>query len=146
MTFAWAALETELNAPPRFHVAAPDGRRDWGEEERCKQFVTLMHRIGPKCMVHHVKNEGRYNHALAKRIWVVPGVFDYRIDGERPLSAVVEFKGYDRRGRAGKLSQAQVDWGNSMLDRGWLVGCFFDPVEAVEWLRRNGFQIAQVRA
>ncbi|BEV00095.1 hypothetical protein [Novosphingobium olei] len=141
----WADLESALDAPPRFFVQEPDGVRTWSEDERCRTFVTLLHRgkRGP-INFHHIKNEGRYNHALAKRIGVYAGVMDYRIDAERPLSAILEFKGYDRRGRPGKLSQAQIDYGNSMLDMGWLVACYFDPYDAFDWLRRNGFPLAKL--
>lgn len=144
MNFAWADLESALNAPPRFFVQEPDGRKDWSEEKRQEAFFAGLHRAGPKCMAHHIKNEGKYNYAKAKRGGVVSGVFDIRVDAERPLSAVVEFKGYTKAGRPGKLSQSQIDWGNCMLDRGWLVGCFFDPFDALEWLRRNGFPIAKI--
>jgi hypothetical protein len=95
-------------------------------------------------MAHHVKNEGKYNHAHAKRGGVVAGVFDIRVDAERPLSAAIELKGYTKAGRAGVLSQQQIDWGNAMFDRGWLTACFFDPFDALAWLRGNGFPIAQI--
>ena len=143
---SWADLESDLNAPPRFFVQAPDGQRDLSEDARCLMFFGTLERCkrGP-IRAHHVKNEGRYNHAHAKRVGVVAGVFDYRIDGERPMSALIEMKGYDKRGKAGKLSQAQIDYGNAMFDMGWLVACFFDPFDALDWLRDNGFPIAEVR-
>lgn len=140
----WADLETALDEAPRFFVQAPDGRKDWSEEKRQETFFATLHRAAPKVMAHHIKNEGRYNHAKAKRGGVVAGVFDVRLDAERPMSAAIELKGYQKSGRPGVLSQAQIDWGNAMLDRGWLVACFFDPFDALDWLRRNGFPIAEI--
>ncbi len=142
----WADLETELRAPPRFYVQAPDGRKDWSEEKRQEAFFATLHRVAPRVMAHHVKNEGKYNHAKAKRGGVVSGVFDIRCDCDAPLSAVLELKGYTKAGRAGELSQAQIDWGNAMLDRGWPVACFFDPFAAIDWLRVQGFPVREARA
>lgn len=138
---AWAALETPLDAPPRFFVEPRDGRKDWSEDKRLETFFAQLHWRAPSVMAHHVKNEGRYNHALAKRRGVVAGVFDVAVYGEAPLCAVIELKGYTSAGRAGALSQAQIDWGNAMFDRGWHVACFFDPHAAIEWLRGLGFAV-----
>ncbi|WP_428331950.1 hypothetical protein [Novosphingobium sp.] len=135
-----------MYAPARFYVQEPDGRKDWSEEKRQEAFFATLHRAAPKVAAHHIKNEGNYNHAKAKRGGVVSGVFDIRVDGAHPLSAAIELKGYSKAGRPGVLSQAQIDWGNSMIDRGWHVACFFDPVAAINWLRDIGFPVSAVRA
>lgn len=137
----WQDLETSLNAPPRFFVQPPDGRKDWTEEARQIAFFNTLGRFGRGLVAYHPKNEGAHNYMRAKRNGVRPGVFDIRVDGLRPLSAVIEMKGYTKAGRAGVLSQAQIDYGNTMLDLGWLTACFFDPYDAVDWLRGNGFPI-----
>jgi hypothetical protein len=56
-----------------------------------------------------------------------------------PLSiCYVEFKGYDKSGRPGKLSKAQIEWGNRMHERGHKVACFYSGKSAFEWLASLG--------
>lgn len=40
--------------------------------------------------------------------------------------------------RPGKLSLAQIDFGNALVARGHRCACFFSPVAALEWLREQG--------
>jgi len=72
-------------------------------------------------------------------------VFDTQWAWQHPLTAWIELKGYDASGRAGKLSQEQIDWGNTMVRLGHHVACFFDPYAAVAWLRDRGFPIREIR-
>ena len=139
----WASLESLLNEPPRFYVQPPDGIKDWSEDDRQRAFFSTLHKVAPKVMAHHTKNEGNYNHVAAAKSGVVAGVFDITVYGEFPLAAMIELKGYRKSGKAGDLSQKQIDWGNKMFDRGWPVACFFDPYDALRWLRDRGFPIGE---
>lgn len=137
----WADLEHKLNAPPQFYVQMPDGVKDWSEDARMIAFFSMLHRVAPNVMAHHIKNEGKYNHAHAARGGVVAGVFDIAIYGKYPLAAVIELKGYTKAGRPGTLSQTQIDWGNRIIDCGWHAACFFCPYAAIRWLAERGFPV-----
>lgn len=142
MTGAFDHLETPLVEVPEFFVQAPDGRRDWSEEDRMATLFAEMSRLAPRVLGHHVPNEGKRNPWKAHRLGIRAGVFDTRWDWRHPLSAALELKGYDKRGQPGKLSQAQIVWGNRMFALGKPVACFFDPYAAIDWLRDQGFPIA----
>lgn len=149
------SLGGELNEAPRFPVEAPDGKRGWTELDRQAVFRQIMRNAAPAVLVYAVPNAGKRNPAQARKEGIMGGVFDLqcwwrdRAPTEHNLVpfgtgfAAPEMKGYDSRGRAGRLSQAQIDWGNRMHDMGWPVACFFDPYAAVDWIRSLG---APVRA
>lgn len=144
----FAHLETPLNEAPRFHVGKPDGRRDWAEngfKGRQVAFIALGQRLAPRVMVHHVPNEGKRNPLLARKSGIVGGVFDNAVAFRAPLTAYVEIKGYDKRGKPNTLSPVQIAWGNRQADLGWPVACFFCPYEAWDWLRGLGFPVAAGR-
>lgn len=141
----WAELESGLHDAPRFHVEAPDGRREWTEIERQVTFRRLMATAAPRLLVFANANAGKRNPRQAKREGILGGVFDLTILWRRQAIAYVEFKGYDARGRAGKLSQAQIDFGNRLADMDVPCACFFSPYSAIDWLREQGFPIAEVR-
>lgn len=144
----WSALESPLTPTPRFHVEAPDGRKDWAEQGkggRQEAFIAAMHRLAPRVMVYHIANEGKRSPFLAKRSGIMAGVFDNQVYWKHPLAALVEFKGYSKAGRPGQLSDAQVEYGNRMVELGWHVGCFFDPMAAVQWLKDCGFPVMAAR-
>lgn len=134
----WADLETALAPEPLFPVEKPDGRCDLSEEKRAATLVALVHRLAPRCEIAHVRNEGRYNHARAKSLGLVAGFADYVVTWPNRGTAFIELKGYDARGRAGKLSAAQVEWGNRKFLQGFPVACFFSPERALEWLASHG--------
>ena len=99
---SWADLETALNQEPLFFVEKPDGlERKGSEDSRAATLVALMHRCAPKCEIAHVKNEGKHNHALAKRLGVVTGFGDYIVTWPNRGIAFVELKGFNGRGLAG---------------------------------------------
>ena len=141
----WDALETPLAPFPRFYVEAPDGRKDWAELDRQAALFAAMHRLAPRVLGYAIPNAGKRNPGKARREGIMAGVFDTRWEWRAPLTAVIEIKGYDARGRPGKLSAAQIDYGNRMHDLGHHVACFFDPLAAVNWMRELGFPIAQAR-
>lgn len=142
----WADLESSLHPDPVFHVQPPDGRRDWKELARQVTLFNIMRHAAPQVVLWGTANAGKRNPMQARREGIRAGVFDVQVVHEAPLNAWVEMKGYDARGRAGKLSPQQVDWGNRMSALGHHVACFFDPYDAVAWLRGLGFPIAEVRS
>jgi len=127
--------DTDLT--PRFLVEPPDGRRDMPEVARQRLFLNRLHMLAPSVMAFATPNAGKRNPALAKREGIRAGVFDVRLVWNRG-QADVEFKGYDARGQAGKLSAAQIGWGNAMVERGHHVACFFDPDAALRWVHSLG--------
>lgn len=137
------ALEGELNDAPRFPVEAPDGKRGWTELDRQAVFRQIMRNAAPSVLVYAVPNAGKRNPAQARKEGIMGGVFDLQCWWNRGV-ALPEMKGYDSRGRPGKLSQAQIDWGNRMHDMGWPVACFFDPYAAVDWVRSLGAPVRPV--
>lgn len=142
----FAFLESSLDPEPEFYVQAPDGRRDWPEINRQQTLFALMKRLAPRVVGYPIPNAGKRNPAKARREGIVAGVFDTQWNWRSPLTAYVELKGYDKSGRVGSLSPAQIEWGNRMAALGHHVACFFDPYAAVDWMRELGFPVAQARA
>jgi hypothetical protein len=147
----WANLESDLHQAPLFPVEAPDGRKDLSEHERQAWFVSFMRKSNPHIEIHANMNHGKrgqfaMNQAHAEGL--KPGVFDITVAwdvadaaDDRPTVAWCEYKGYERSGRAGKLSQIQIDWGNAMHRKGFSVACFFSAWSCIEWLRSLGCPI-----
>lgn len=138
-----------LEAPPedlapRFFVQPPDGRKDWPEIARQQALFQVMLYAAPKVYGFAVPNAGKRNPARARREGIKAGVFDTAWHWTN-LTAYVELKGYDARGRAGTLSADQIRFGNRMVDLGIPCACFFSPHAAADWLREQGFPIAEIR-
>lgn len=138
-------LETSLAQAPEFYVQAPDGARQWAEIDRQQMLFNLMRSAAPRVHGWAIPNAGKRNPFKAKKEGIRGGVFDTQWAFQHPLTAWIEMKGYDAAGRAGKLSQEQIDWGNTMARLGHHVACFFDPYAAVAWLRERGFPIREIR-
>lgn len=143
----FAELETPLDAVPLFPVEAPDGRKDLAEIDRQVMFRRYAANLAPRVIVWANANAGRRNPAQARREGVMAGVFDMTCawdiaDSTNPAApqsvCYLEFKGYDKNGRPGKLSRAQIDWGNAMHQRGHKVACFFSGKSAFDWLASLG--------
>ena len=130
---------------PEFFVQAPDGARQFSEIDRQKMLFNLMRATAPRVLGFAIPNAGKRNPAKARKEGILGGVFDTQWCWRDGLTAFVEMKGYDTRGRAGKLSDAQIEWGNRMVALGHHAACFFDPYAAVAWLREQGFPIREVR-
>ena len=148
MTGAFDHLETPLVEAPLFPCEAPDGRKDLSEHERQSWFVAFMRRTQPHIEVHANMNHGQRSQIRAKREGLKAGVFDITVAWDHRLTPDVattvcwpEFKGYDKNGRPGKLSQAQIDWGNAMHAKGFPVACFFSAKSCIDWLRSVGAPI-----
>lgn len=138
------ALETPLYEAALFFVEQPDGKRNLTELMRVVQFRQTMRNAAPKVLLYANANAGRRNPAQARKEGIMAGVFDYTACWQPGCCAFVEFKGYDAKGRPGKLSPAQVEFGNRMLALGHHVAAFFDPFAAVSWLREVGAPVAPV--
>lgn len=149
MTGAFDHLETPLVEAPLFPCEAPDERRDLSEHERQSWFVAFMRRTQPHIEVHANMNHGQRGQIKARREGIKAGVFDmfigwdYRLTPGVPVTACwAEFKGYEAKsGRPGKLSIAQIEWGNAMQAKGFPVACFFSAKSCIEWLREIGAPI-----
>lgn len=145
---SWADLESTLYPEPLFPVEAPDGRKDLPELDRQAWFVSYVRKTQPKIGVYANLNGGKRGPAAikqAKREGMTPGVFDLTVYWDArdtrhtgPTVAWPEFKGYDARGRPGKLSPEQIEWGNAMHQRGFPVACFFSAQSVVKWLIELG--------
>lgn len=145
---SWSDLEQSLDQDPLFFVQQPDGARHLTELARVVTFRKLVRELGRNVHVHAIPNAGKRGFAAqrkAKAEGMVGGVFDLCITWSMRGVAWIEMKGYDARGRAGKLSQAQIEWGNAHFLMGHKVACFFCPVQAVQWLRENGAPIMQIK-
>lgn len=125
------------DSAPIFPCEPPDGLRHLSELDRVVTFRRLMRQLAPRVMVYANANAGKRSRRQASAEGIVAGVFDYTVAWNHGV-AWPEFKGYDSRGRPGKLSQPQIDWGNAMSRIGHPVACFYSPVSAVEWLRGIG--------
>lgn len=131
------AMESPLYADPLFPVESPDGIKCWPEIARQSDFIKHMRMVAPAVRVEAVPNAGKRNPRKAKLEGIAAGKFDLTCEWDGG-SACPEFKGYNKDGRAGVLSQAQIDWGNAMLAMGKDVACFFHPLTCAEWLRTLG--------
>lgn len=155
MTFA--ELESSLEPDPEFYVEpipapGPDPKM-WPEIQRQAAFIAYLRKTSPKIIARAIPNEGKRGFKEQHRIrksGVVAGTFDTLIvwdtaDSTIPdcaLSmAMCEFKGFDARGRAGKLSVQQIEFGNSLHQRGHAVACFYTATAALNWLASLGAPI-----
>jgi len=137
-----ANLQSEdPNAPPLFHVGGYSGLVKMPEIKRQKQFCHLMHAAAPTAIFFANANAGKRAPHTAKAEGIVAGVFDMTIGWKVQEIAYIEFKGFSKAGKAGVLSRSQIDWGNRMTKYGHSVACFYDPFEAIDWLRDLGCPI-----
>lgn len=141
---AFAHLETPLDEAPLFPVEAPDGRKDWPEDQRQATFFRLLHLAGPTVLAFPVPNAGKRNPMKARREGIVGGVLDIMVMWEGAGRAMVELKGYSKAGRPGELQQNQIDFGNRAVRIGCPVACFFEPINAISWLRDQGAPIGRI--
>lgn len=147
------ALESPLIEEPLFPVQAPDGRKDLSELDRQAWFVAFMRRTQPHIEVHANPNAAKRGvkaQAQVRKEGLKAGVFDITVAWDYRESTIPdcavsvawpEFKGYDSRGRAGKLTPQQIAWGNAMHRKGFPVACFFSAKSVVEWLQAIGAPI-----
>lgn len=137
-------VSEDLAENPIFPVEPPDGRRDVTEISRQVALFREMHIRGPEVLGYAIPNAGKRNPVLARREGIMAGVFDTEWRWNHG-NALIEMKGYDKRGRPGKLSPAQIAFGNRLHRMGHRVGCFFTPSLAIEFLRDAGAPIRAIR-
>lgn len=146
----FAALETPLDQAPLFPVEEPDGRKELSELDRQAWVVSYIRRSQPHIMVYATPNAGKRGFAAQRQVkkeGLLAGVFDLTFawdiqHSDGPVTVCwAEMKGYDSRGRAGSLEPAQIDWGNSMHERGHKVACFFSAQSVIKWLASLGAPI-----
>lgn len=150
---AFDHLETPLNEAPLFFVEQPDGLKDLSELDRQAMFRKYLANLAPAVIAYANPNaakRGLKARAQAKKEGLMAGVFDMTCAWDIDASTIpncdvsvcwVEMKGYDSNGRPGKLSQAQIDWGNSMVRKGHKVACFFSGKSAFDWMASLGAPI-----
>ena len=122
----------------------------WPEEERQAAFIAYLLKTSSKVTARAIRNEGKRGfkeQRSMKRTGLLAGTFDtvifwdYRdaTSDDCPRSvASIEFKGFDAKGRPGKLSQPQIEYGNDLFRKGHAVGCFYTAAAALDFLRRLG--------
>lgn len=146
----FAELESPLDAAPLFPVEAPDGRKELSELDRQAWVVSYIRRSQPHIMVYATPNAGKRGFAAQRQVkkeGLLAGVFDLTFawdiqHSDGPVTVCwAEMKGYDSRGRAGSLEPTQIDWGNSMHERGHKVACFFSAQSVIKWLASLGAPI-----
>lgn len=139
------AMEATLDPVPLFPVEAPDGRKALAELPRQVTFLSLMRMAGPSVEVRALPNAGKRNPTKARQEGIKAGLFDLGCWWSGGGHAVVEMKGYDAKGTAGKLSKEQIDFGNLLHRMGTPAACFFTPEKAVAWLASVGAPVRQVQ-
>lgn len=150
----WADLETPIKAAPLFPVEAPDNERQLSELARQSFLVSYIRKTSPKVIVAANANaakRGLKAQRQAKREGLLAGFPDLTVcwdvaDGHvpnGPSCAFLEMKGYDNSGRAGGLSQAQIETCNRLHLAGLPVACFFSAKSAIRWLRSLGCPIKE---
>ncbi len=144
MNCALHFLSEDLHEQPIFPVEAPDGRRDMTEIARQVSLFRDMHMLAPEVLGFAIPNAGKRNPVQARKEGILAGVFDTEWRWNHG-SAFIELKGYDARGRAGKLSPAQIAFGNKLHRMGHRVGCFFTPALAIQFLRDAGAPFLSIR-
>ena len=141
----FADLDCDLYPSPQFLHEQPDQRRDWTELERQTTFRTLIRHAAPRLLVYANANAGKRNPTQARREGIMAGVFDMTVLWTQNRIAYLEFKGFTKAGRAGKLSVPQIEFGNRLVELGIPCAQFFSPMNAIAWLREQGFPIAEIR-
>lgn len=137
----FTALADDLHARPLFYVQSPDGKRDWSEAARQTVMFRELRDYRGVLDGFHIPNAGIRNPMKALAAGIKAGPFDTEWAWWHGGCAWVELKGYDKRGTAGKLSEEQIRWGNKRHAMGFDVACFFDPYDAIDWLRGLGAPI-----
>ncbi len=149
----WSELEAPLDAKPLFFVEEPDGRKDLAEIDRQVMFRKYLVNLAPAVMVYANANAAKRGfkaQAQTKKEGLRAGVFDLTCAWDIDASTIrdcavsvcwVEMKGYDSAGRPGKLAPAQIEWGNSMVQKGHKVACFFSGKSAFDWMAGLGAPI-----
>lgn len=141
--------ESDLSPKPLFLCEQPGERPDdpkkWPEEYRQRSFVSYLRKHCPAVMAASIANERRtsLNYGVRlKKTGLTPGMPDIVCLWDGGM-AFCEFKGFAKDGRAGKLSDSQVEVCNRIHRNGHPVGCFFTAARALEWLSSLGAPVVR---
>jgi hypothetical protein len=136
--FDFRVLETPLREKPIFPVEPRDKLPD-SETTRQMAFRKRLRNAAPSIMSWAVPNAGKRGPratAQAHREGMKAGVFDEDYAWNHGI-AFLEWKDGQN-----DLSQAQIDWGNAMVRRGFRVACVRTPDFAEALFREWGAPIA----
>lgn len=154
-------LESTLAPVPLFPVEAPGkAPADLAmrpELARQKAFIAFLRKRAPLVSAFAIPNAAKrgmkaMNQAQGEGMRT--GAFDTCVgwdvddstipDAARSI-AFCEFKGFSADGRPGKLSNAQIEFGNEWHRKGHAVACFYTASAALSWLRSLGAPIPEAR-
>jgi hypothetical protein len=134
-------MSEALVAIPRFPVE-PRDKLLGSETDRQATARKMLRAVGPTIMSWAVPNAGKRGlkaQARVKREGLKAGVFDEHYAWNNGI-ACIEWKDGD-----GDLSQAQIEWGNAMLDRGFRVACCRTPEFFLGLMAEWGAPVRSVR-
>jgi hypothetical protein len=131
-------LEDDWDTPSPLFRSDPPGGGVAPELRRQTIFFRDMRMLAPEVLIYANANAGKRNPTKARQEGVVAGIFDIAARWQGG-GAEIELKGWQPGAkRWGKLSDAQIRWGNRMHRLEHQVACFYDPIEAMLWLRDLG--------
>jgi hypothetical protein len=137
----WAKFDTPLDQEPTFPVQLPGGCQRAPELSNQRGFINQLRWQAPHICVYANANAGKRNPRQARLEGIRAGVFDVMVIESASKWAMIEFKGFDKSGRAGRLSWQQIEFGNDMCARGVPVGCFYSPEMAIDFLLMHDFSL-----
>lgn len=137
---AWSDYDETLAPAPLFVVEAPD-KKPGTELQRQATLLKLLRQLAPD-VIAYANTNGTHiaslsGRAKANREGRTTGAPDLTVVWNRGVAWI------EMKSGKGDLSDAQVDFGNRLHRAGQHVGCFRDPMVALDWLRSLG---APVRA
>lgn len=121
----------------------PEDRAKWPEAYRQAAFVAWIRKNNPDMVVFSIANEAKrstFAGQRMKRTGLTPGMADIACLWDGGM-AFIEFKGFDKTGRPGKLSAQQVETLNRIHRNGHPVAMFYTAEAARGWLRDLGAPI-----
>lgn len=137
----WAALETLLDPVARFPVE-PKHKLPGLERKFQRSFRRDLKKVACGIMSWGVPNAGKRGFAAqaqAKAEGLTAGVFDEHYAWNHGI-ACLEWKDGQ-----GDLSDAQIEWGNAMVDRGFRVACVRTPAFAMALFQEWGAPIRPIQ-
>ncbi|MEN2749331.1 VRR-NUC domain-containing protein [Sphingomonas sp. T9W2] len=131
----WAALDETLTPEPLFVVEAPD-KKPGTELQRQATLLKLLRHLAPD-VIAYANTNGTHIASLAGRAKAnregrTIGAPDLTVVWNRGVAWI------EMKAGKGDLNPAQIDFGNRLHRAGQHVGCFRDPMSALEWLRSLG--------
>jgi len=138
---AFDDMEAPLKPVARFPVEPKDKLPD-DEATRQSNFRAMLRYVGPAITSWAVPNAGKRGfkaQARAKKEGLTAGVFDEHYAWNHGI-AFLEWKD-----GGGSMSDAQIDWGNALVDRGFRVACVRTPAFALALFTEWGAPVKAIR-